>query len=89
MIKKYVVERDGYSAKPTAVCDTFEDAVEVAKLLIYEEEPEKYVHEALYIRSKQTVVRDALYEAQNGFPVKAANTPMVYRSAYSSETNDV
>ena len=65
IMKKYVVADRGYTAVPKAVCDTFDDAVEVAQL-IFGSDAEHYVHETLYIRSKQTVARDSLYEMQNG-----------------------
>lgn len=68
IFKKYVVGRfDTYlQADVKAVCDTMDDALEVAGLIFGPDSPEKHVTEALYVRSKQTVARDALYDMQNG-----------------------
>ena len=68
IFKKYVVGRfDTYlKADVKAVCDTEEDALEVAELIFGPEKPEMHVEEVLYIRSKQTVARDSLYDMQNG-----------------------
>ena len=68
IFKKYVVGRfDTYlKADVKAVCDTAEDALEVAELIFGPEKPEMHVEEVLYIRSKQTVARDSLYDMQNG-----------------------
>lgn len=48
--KKYVVADKGYTSVPKAVCDTREDAAEVARM-VFGGDPEQYVHETLYVRS--------------------------------------
>ena len=66
IFKKYVVCKGTYDRKPVAVCDCMEDAEDVARCMLNIEDASEYVSEVMYIRSKQTVAREALYDMQNG-----------------------
>ena len=66
--KKYVVGKFDHFYEPEvkAVCDSDADALEYAELLYGDDKPEDHVRTVAYIRSTQTVAREALYDLQNG-----------------------